>query len=438
MSLAESIKSYGAKKRELVKKNKWSYYATGAGNAMMKVGAELSKFEKATAANKLSHKQFQKGAEILNIDPTQLEGTTFDTPNEETSRWGNFKEGIRERLTSAKSMTTAGDTKPDKWYNPSSWGNQADPSDSGKFIGGKGGDREYTAEEISQVGMIYGDTAKAKMARAVYDAEKGEEGKEISELFGAYIEKPGADIGEPHHVINQKTRVENENSVKKVTPIIEAKKSKVEVDPDDDFSSSDGLGLDDFYADKTTPTEGRVKTPRERLDVRLRGVDPKTGYPFGKSADDYDYEDLYNEPEAEEQPDKVEHKTDETTVKVDPAKILIENDNKETNILKPDAAKGYENLSLSDKRLMAGYFKEFGETGPVLEKYADLQHSDTANKMRGMQRIMNELGLDVGGDTAEWLQFGGDAFGKNSKNAYNLLRTQWSDKDEKEWGYTVE
>ena len=70
MSLAESIKSYGAKKRELVKKNKWSYYATGAGNAMMKVGAELSKFEKATAANKLSHKQFQEGAEILNIDST--------------------------------------------------------------------------------------------------------------------------------------------------------------------------------------------------------------------------------------------------------------------------------------------------------------------------------------------------------------------------------
>jgi len=345
MSLAESIKSYGAKKRELVKKNKWSYYATGAGNAMMKVGAELSKFEKATAANKLSHKQFQKGAEILNIDPTQLEGTTFDTPNEETSRWGNFKEGIRERLTSAKSMTTAGDTKPDKWYNPSSWGNQADPSDSGKFIGG-GGDREYTAEEISQVGMIYGDTAKAKMARAVYDVEKGEGGKEISELFGTKIEKP-------HYEINQNTLEENKNSAIKV----------------DDVPTSN---------------------------------------------------------------------TDETTVEVDPAKILIENDNKETNILKPDAAKGYENLSLSDRRLMAGYFKEFGETGPVLEKYADLQYSDTANKMRGMQRIMNELGLDVGGDTAEWLQFGGDAFGKNSKNAYNLLRTQWSDKDEKEWGYIVQ
>ena len=344
MSLAESIKSYGAKKRELVKKNKWSYYATGAGNAMMKVGAELSKFEKATAANKLSHKQFQKGAEILNIDPTQLEGTTFDTPNEETSRWGNFKEGIRERLTSAKSMTTAGDTKPDKWYNPSSWGNQADPSDSGKFIGGKGGDREYTAEEISQVGMIYGDTAKAKMARAVYDVEKGEGGKEIPELFGAYIEKPGADIGEPHHVINQNTRVENENN-----------------------------------------------------DI-----------------------------------------TDKTTVEVDPAKILIENDNKETNILKPDAAKGYENLSLSDKRLMAGYFKEFGETGPVLEKYADLQYSKTANKMRSMQRIMNELGLGVGGDAAEWAQHKGNAYGYKSKNAYNLLRTQWSGKDEEEWGYLVQ
>lgn len=391
MSLAESIKSYGAKKRELVKKNKWSYYATGAGNAMMKVGAELSKFEKATAANKLSHKQFQKGAEILNIDPTQLEGTTFDTPNEETSRWGNFKEGIRERLTSAKSMTTAGDTKPDKWYNPSSWGNQADPSDSGKFIGGKGGDREYTAEEISQVGMIYGDTAKAKMARAVYDVEKGEGGKEIPELFGAYIEKPGADIGEPHHVINQKTRVENENSVKKVTPIIEAKKSKEEVDPDDDFSSSDGRGLVDFYDDETTPAKKTDETIVEKVEPN-----------------------------------------------VDPAKILIENDNKETNILKPDAAKGYENLSLSDKRLMAGYFKEFGETGPVLEKYADLQHSDTANKMRSMQRIMNELGLGVGGDAAEWMQHKGNAYGKDSKNAYNLLRTQWSGKDEEEWGYLVQ
>ena len=334
MSLAESIKSYGAKKRELVKKNKWSYYAIGAGNAMMKVGAELSKFEKATTANKLSHKQFQKGAEILNIDPTQLEGTTFDTPDEETSRWGNFKEGIRERLTSAKSMTTAGDTKPDKWYNPSSWGNQADPSDSGKFIGGKDGDREYTAEEISQVGMIYGDTAKAKMARAVYDAEKGEDGKEIYELFGTKIEKPGDD--------------------------------------------------------KTTPTKKADETIVEKVEPN-----------------------------------------------VDPAKILIDDEKTETNILESDAAKGYENLSLSDKRLMAGYFKEFGETGPVLEKYADLQYSKTANKMRSMQRIMNELGLDVGGDAAEWLQFG-NAYGDKSKNAYNLLRTEWSDKDEKEWGYTVE
>jgi hypothetical protein len=336
MSLAESIKSYGAKKRELVKKNKWSYYATGAGNAMMKVGAELSKFEKATAANKLSHKQFQKGAEILNIDPTQLEGTTFDTPDEETSRWGNFKEGIRERLTSAKSMTTAGDTKPDKWYNPSSWGNQADPSDSGKFIGGKDGDREYTAEEISQVGMIYGDTAKAKMARAEYNVAKGEDGKDISEIFGTKIEKS-------HYEINHENNDINVNK-----PTVE------EVEPN-----------------------------------------------------------------------------------VDPAEILINNDNKETDILKPDAAKGYENLSLSDRRLMASYFKEFGEEGPVLEKNADLEYSKTANKMRSMQRIMNELGLDVGGDAAEWAEHGRDTYGYKSKNAYDLLRTQWSGKDEEEWGYLV-
>jgi len=54
----------------------------------------------------------------------------------------------------------------------------------------------------------------------------------------------------------------------------------------------------------TDPVEEgeRVKTPRERLDIRKYGVDPKTGYPYGKSKDDYDYEDLYNEPEAEEQP----------------------------------------------------------------------------------------------------------------------------------------
>jgi len=54
----------------------------------------------------------------------------------------------------------------------------------------------------------------------------------------------------------------------------------------------------------TEPVEEgeRVKTPRERLDIRKYGVDPKTGYPYGKSKDDYDYEDLYNEPEAEEQP----------------------------------------------------------------------------------------------------------------------------------------
>jgi hypothetical protein len=54
----------------------------------------------------------------------------------------------------------------------------------------------------------------------------------------------------------------------------------------------------------TEPVEEgkRVKTPSFRIrhteelhDVRLRGVDPKTGYPYGKSKDDYDYEDLYNE-----------------------------------------------------------------------------------------------------------------------------------------------
>jgi hypothetical protein len=54
-----------------------------------------------------------------------------------------------------------------------------------------------------------------------------------------------------------------------------------------------------------------------------------------------------------------------------------------------------------------------------------------------MQKIMNELGLGVGGDAAEWAQYKGDAFGDKSKNAYDLLRTQWSGKDEEEWGYLV-
>ena len=247
-----------------------------------------------------------------------------------------------------------------------------------------GGDREYTAEEISQVGMIYGDTAKAKMARAVYDAEKGEDGKDISELFGRLINKDENAIEEnKNSAIEVESKEDNKNSA--ITD-----KTTVEVDPDNEFSTFDGRGTVDFYDDKTTPTK----------------------------------------------------KTDETTVEevksnVNPAEILIDNEKTETNILKPDAAKGYENLSLSDKRLMAGYFKEFGETGPVLEKYADLQHNDTANKMRSMQGMMNKLGLDVGGDAAEWLQFG-NAYGDKSKNAYNLLRTEWSDKDEKEWGYTVE
>ena len=157
MSLQSAVKSYGSKTRELAKKNKWSYYSTSIGNTMMKVGMELGKFSKDTAANKLSHDQFEEGAKILNIDADQLIGTTVHAPNEKTSRWGNFKEGLRERLTSASSMTTAEDMKPDKWYNPFSWGNQANPEDSGTFIGG---DREYTAREIQQVGLIHGDVTK--------------------------------------------------------------------------------------------------------------------------------------------------------------------------------------------------------------------------------------------------------------------------------------
>ena len=45
----------------------------------------------------------------------------------------------------------------------------------------------------------------------------------------------------------------------------------------------------------TEPVEGRVITPRERIDIRKYGVDPTTGYPYGKSKDDY--KDLYNKPE---------------------------------------------------------------------------------------------------------------------------------------------
>ena len=73
----------------------------------------------------------------------------------------------------------------------------------------------------------------------------------------------------------------------------------------------------------TEPVEEgeRVKTPRERLDIRKYGVDPKTGYPYGKSAEDY--KDLYNEPEAEEQPEIAAEPEEKVVTKKEVKSVVV-------------------------------------------------------------------------------------------------------------------
>jgi len=172
MSLKDAVISYGSAMQGLRKKNKWGYMLEGAGSAMVEVGKSLSAFADITASTKLGHDQFQKGFEELGISEFQGIGTTYDTAAELSggkdaqSTWSSFKESLRERLTTADKMKSSrGD---------------------GLFTVGEGVDeRAYTSEEVRQVGMLYGDSAKSRLALAEYKLGEGEKGYvEPNKLFG--------------------------------------------------------------------------------------------------------------------------------------------------------------------------------------------------------------------------------------------------------------